>query len=527
MTNTISTADKLVKVTLGITKLIVGDSRLDAAKDIMDVITNGKALHADLTASERDIATALLARAEKRFKKLAGRPDFPRERLRTAKIHMEQALEHCIPAPDTLAALGLDAKRITEEMIKTAIGAAPEAEFAVYYASGDAEQRFSRRFFVEATEPFLKELLADPEVTVKLAPTLWAELLGVVHTIDTTTRDTKKMVRQLLERSGNTDAARAELKAQVAALEEKHAEDRAAVANLLKILLDQQIEPEHWETALAEAERRAEELLTSDTRIPNDASEREIELTGEARAALQRRDFARAEELRREARDLGRARRRDAVEMPAAQDAAETSEIAATVAAGLDYRRASALYAEAAETPGLSTALQWFYQLRRALVLQHLGRDFSDDAALLEAVELYRNTVFPLAPRDKRADDWASTQNNLGSVLLTLGERRGQANWLVEAVGAFRNSLEVFTCERTPVQWASTQCDLGNALSLIGSRERGTGRLSEAIEAYHRAIAKVDPDEMPLLWGSIKNSLGHVDKCLNHRRADTISMNPR
>ncbi len=138
MTSTISTAEKLVKVTLGITKLLFGESRVDAAKDIMAVVTNGKALHADLTAPERDIATALLARAEARFEALAGQPDIPPERLRTAKIHMEQALEHCIPAPDTLAALDLDAERITEEMIETAIAAAPKAEFAVCYASGDA-----------------------------------------------------------------------------------------------------------------------------------------------------------------------------------------------------------------------------------------------------------------------------------------------------------------------------------------------------------------------------------------------------
>ena len=178
MTNAISTADKLVKVTLGITKLVVGDSRLDAAKDIMDVITNGKALHADLTAKEQDIATALLARAEERFKTLAGRPDFPPDRLATAKLHMDQALEHCIPAPETLAALDLDAGRITEAMIETAISAAPRSEFAVCYASGDAELRYSRRFFAEATAPFLAELLADPEVTEKLAPTLWRDLLS-------------------------------------------------------------------------------------------------------------------------------------------------------------------------------------------------------------------------------------------------------------------------------------------------------------------------------------------------------------
>jgi len=467
MTNTISAADKLVKVTLGITTLLFGESRVDAAKDIMAVITNGKALHADLTAKEHDIATALLDRAEKRFKALAGRPDFSPERLRTAKIHMDQALEHCIPTRETLAALDLDAERITEEMIETAIGALPEAEFAVFYASDDAEQRYSRRFFAEVTAPFLKELLSDRAVIDNMVPALWRDALETAHRterkadeIKDDTAAIREMMKQLVAQS-DSGVAQRQLEAQVKELEEKHAEDREAVVNLLKLLLDRHVPPEQWQSALADTERRAEELLASDYRIPNDATEREIELTGDARAALERRDFARAEELRREIRDLGRARRSDAVEMLAAQDAAETSEIAATVAASLDYQRASTLYAEATETPGLSTALQWRYQERRASVLDDLGREFGDNAALVEAIRRYREVVLPLAPRADRPNDWATTQMNLGNALQTLGGRESGTDRLEEAVAAYRLALEERTRDRVPLDWARTQMNLG------------------------------------------------------------------
>jgi hypothetical protein len=52
---------------------------------------------------------------------------------------------------------------------------------------------------------------------------------------------------------------------------------------------------------------------------------------------------------------------------------------------------------------------------------------------------------------------WATTQNNLGDALRTLGERG--------------------TRERMPLDWAGTQNNLGLALRVIGERESGTARL--------------------------------------------------
>ena len=61
--------------------------------------------------------------------------------------------------------------------------------------------------------------------------------------------------------------------------------------------------------------------------------------------------------------------------------------------------------------------------------------------------------------------DWATTQNNLGNALLTLGERESGTARLEEAVAAYRAALEEWTRERVPLDWATTQNNLGNALS--------------------------------------------------------------
>jgi hypothetical protein len=48
--------------------------------------------------------------------------------------------------------------------------------------------------------------------------------------------------------------------------------------------------------------------------------------------------------------------------------------------------------------------------------------------------------------------------------------------------------LEERTRERVPLDWATTQNNLGTALSSLGERESGTARLEEAVTAYVNAL---------------------------------------
>jgi hypothetical protein len=63
--------------------------------------------------------------------------------------------------------------------------------------------------------------------------------------------------------------------------------------------------------------------------------------------------------------------------------------------------------------------------------------------------------------------DWATTQNNLGAALWTLGERESGTAKLVEAVAAYREALKERTRARVPLQWATTQTNLGNAQTAL------------------------------------------------------------
>src|ERR1700694_3374904 len=83
---------------------------------------------------------------------------------------------------------------------------------------------------------------------------------------------------------------------------------------------------------------------------------------------------------------------------------------------------------------------------------------------------------------------WATTQNNLGTVLQILGPRGTGTARLEEAVAAFRAALQERTRERVPLDWAMTQHNLGIALRTLGERESGTVRLEEAVAAHRAAL---------------------------------------
>ena len=58
---------------------------------------------------------------------------------------------------------------------------------------------------------------------------------------------------------------------------------------------------------------------------------------------------------------------------------------------------------------------------------------------------------------------WASSQNDLGNVLLALGQRESETARLQEATTAYLEALKEWTQERAPLDWATTQNNLGVA----------------------------------------------------------------
>src|SRR5713226_3106634 len=95
-------------------------------------------------------------------------------------------------------------------------------------------------------------------------------------------------------------------------------------------------------------------------------------------------------------------------------------------------------------------------------------------ARLEEAVTAYRDALTEYT-RERVPLDWAMTQNNLGAVLWTLGEREGGTARLEEAVAAYRDALKERTRERVPLDWATSFGNQGVALMRLAVRTGDAG----------------------------------------------------
>ena len=107
------------------------------------------------------------------------------------------------------------------------------------------------------------------------------------------------------------------------------------------------------------------------------------------------------------------------------------------------------------------------YLEKEADALYRRGDEFGDNGALLSAIERQRS-LLNLLPRERVPLDWAMTQMNLGTALVSLGARESGTDKLNEAVAAYREALKEYTRARVPLQWALTQMNLGTALVSLG-----------------------------------------------------------
>ncbi|HRP09629.1 MAG TPA: tetratricopeptide repeat protein, partial [Terricaulis sp.] len=172
-----------------------------------------------------------------------------------------------------------------------------------------------------------------------------------------------------------------------------------------------------------------------------------------------------------------------------------------------DYLAAADHYGRAAETvPQAATEQRWQYRILQTDALYVRGELFAEPEALREAVRLYRESIFPLAPRSSAPGRWGPTQNNLGLALKVLGER-GDSTALRGAVTAFRAALEVLTRTAAPAEWSSVQNNLGAALLVLGQRGDDAALIG-AEEAFRRALDVRTRDAAPADWAATQNNLG-------------------
>ena len=265
---------------------------------------------------------------------------------------------------------------------------------------------------------------------------------------------------------------------------------------------------------------RYKALLAQATAVPGD-DHNTARLKAELRAALEKSDLERADALLAEiqtAQDNDIERR----VLQAAATSAQRGDLAMT---RLRYREAAAHFAgAAARVCQVHQVEQVGYLFKQAAALYFQGHEFGDNAALEQAIRLYRDELLPRVPCRNQSHNWAETQNNLGNALSALGHRERGIVRLEEAVAAYRAALEEWTRDQEPLAWAIAQTNLGNALTMLGERESGTARLEEAVAAYRAVLQERMLYRVPLQWAATQNGLGTALKAIGERESGTARL---
>lgn len=293
----------------------------------------------------------------------------------------------------------------------------------------------------------------------------------------------------------------------------------AAVLTLLHVLNEEDVPLERLPQKLGEIANQYKKLQAQLAALnPQNPSARR--LAEQAETEIKAGRFAQAHELLRQVTQAAIAAAEQARELRQKAEFAEDEQLVQAAASSsaegdlsmteLHYLQAADLFKAAANLVPPGNAYEdkrIDYLKREAGALYQQGDELGDSSVLRSAIERY-NRLLELQPREHAPLEWATTQNDLGNALWTLGVRENGSARLEQAVAAYREALKERTRERVPLQWASTQNNLGNALAALGVRETGNARLEQAVAAYRDALQVDTRERMPLDWAMTQTNLG-------------------
>lgn len=179
MVDLVSTGERIAKLGLGVAKLVIGGERVDTAKEVFGLIADGRKLHADLTSeAEKALATRLAKAADEKIAYLAKTHEWTPASLKTAELHLHQALSVCRPDDAVFAESGLKPGAIVDQMRLTVVAKGGEL--------GDAyrDDTPSRKLFEQTVTQVIADLTNSAEFIEEIAPSLWKTVLGSLDRLE-------------------------------------------------------------------------------------------------------------------------------------------------------------------------------------------------------------------------------------------------------------------------------------------------------------------------------------------------------
>ncbi len=295
-----------------------------------------------------------------------------------------------------------------------------------------------------------------------------------------------------------------------------------ALTSFFTILRQQQVPPEQLTAKLTSIALQYTEMVERLAALEKTAEPDDRPALAEARTAILKGNYDRAERLLvtlEDAQATARAKAQTNADSLARRQAATRAERANLSALRFNYHTAAEHYlAAAALLPVGDTEDRGNYITSSADALQQHGDERGDNSALSTAIARYRDA---LPSHDRHPALWARVQNNLGNTLSILARREGNGALLRQAADAYSNALLEYTRDRAPLDWALTQNNLGATLSTLGEREDDSVLLRQAVDAYKNALLECTRDHVPLNWAMMQTNLGIALSLLGQREGDS------
>jgi tetratricopeptide (TPR) repeat protein len=144
-----------------------------------------------------------------------------------------------------------------------------------------------------------------------------------------------------------------------------------------------------------------------------------------------------------------------------------------------------------------------------ALVLLRLYDQTSVVDDLETSISLNREAL-AIRTRSNMPNEWAKTQNNLGTALARLGHVSGEIKYFLDAILALRACLEERSPQKSLLQWTGTQLNLAGVYAELGKQVNDVANLEEANFIYDLIITPELRDADPRLWAMAQNNHGIV-----------------
>ncbi len=285
---------------------------------------------------------------------------------------------------------------------------------------------------------------------------------------------------------------------------------QGALNSFFATLQLEQVPPDKLSQALQSIAERHLALKQQIAQLQQRDSEHSA-LLAQAEASLNEGEYGRAESLI-QAYDVAEAKAEaETLEKLSRQRlnrAAAKALLGEAALAQFQHQKAANYFEQAANlVPEDQVKQKVTYQLQRADTLYDLGLYKGNNAAFEKAIEIYRNALNYYS-REHSPMQWAGVQNNLGLALWTLGEREPGRGRLEEAAIAFRQALEVRSRDRAQLDWATIHNNLGNVLVALSDRGDHAKWLEQAVSSYRLALLAFTRQSAPADWAMTQHNLG-------------------